>query len=71
MKDIHKYPVTRRSLLGAIGLTAGSAAMYDAMLHMGYAATSDFKGPIHAFRQRQGPIGAGVGRGHRRHGRRL
>ena len=46
MKDIQKYPISRRAMLGAIGMTAGSAAMYDAMLHMGYAATSDFKGPI-------------------------
>ena len=46
MKDIHKHPVSRRAMLSAIGLVAGSAAMYEAMTSMGYAATSDFKGPI-------------------------
>ncbi len=46
MKDLVNEKLTRRSLLTAIGLAGGSAAMYDAMLSMGYAATSDFAGPI-------------------------
>src|ERR1700679_4129126 len=46
MKDILDHAISRRAMLGAIGLTAGSAAMYEAMTTMGYAATSDFKGPI-------------------------
>jgi len=37
---------TRRDLLKLIGLTAGSAAMYQAMTGLGYAAQSAYKGPI-------------------------
>jgi monoamine oxidase len=45
---MHQDPhaVSRRSLLKAIGTTAGSAVMYDMMVAMGYAGTSDFTGPI-------------------------
>jgi monoamine oxidase len=39
-------PVSRRSLLKLIGTVAGSAVMYDTMLAMGYAAQSDFSGPV-------------------------
>lgn len=38
--------LSRRALLKLIGTSAGSAVMYDAMLTMGYAAQSDFSGPI-------------------------
>jgi monoamine oxidase len=38
--------ISRRALLNLIGTTAGSAVMYDAMLAMGYAAQSDFAGPV-------------------------
>ena len=37
---------SRRDLLKLIGLTAGSAAMYQAMTSLGYAAESGYKGPI-------------------------
>ena len=38
--------MTRRRLLSMIGITAGSAAMYQAMNSLGLAAESNFKGPI-------------------------
>ena len=38
--------MSRRELLKMIGLTAGSAAMYQAMTSLGYAAESGYKGPI-------------------------
>lgn len=38
--------MTRRDLLTAIGLAAGASVMYTAMADMGYAGTSDYKGPI-------------------------
>ncbi len=38
--------VTRRDLLSLIGSVAGSAAMYQAMTSLGFAAESGFKGPI-------------------------
>ena len=41
-----EQPFSRRSLLALIGRAAGTGIMYDAMLAMGYAATSDFSGPI-------------------------
>jgi monoamine oxidase len=41
-----KNQVSRRSLLQAIGTVAGSAVLYQTMVEMGYAANSDFKGPI-------------------------
>jgi monoamine oxidase len=39
-------PMTRRRLLSLIGSTAGGAAMYQAMHSLGFAADSNFKGPI-------------------------
>lgn len=38
--------MSRRELLKLIGLTAGSAAMYQAMTSLGYAAESGYKGRI-------------------------
>ncbi|MBS0219310.1 MAG: flavin monoamine oxidase family protein [Proteobacteria bacterium] len=38
--------MSRRDLLKLIGLTAGSAAMYQAMTSLGYAAESGYRGPI-------------------------
>jgi monoamine oxidase len=38
--------MSRRELLKMIGLTAGSAAMYQAMTSLGYAAESGYRGPI-------------------------
>ena len=38
--------VSRRELLKMIGITAGSAAMYQAMTSLGYAAESGYTGPI-------------------------
>lgn len=38
--------LSRRNLLSLIGLTAGSAAMYQAMVSMGFAAESGYKGPV-------------------------
>src|SRR5262249_31241856 len=46
MHEIDNLNVSRRSLLKAIGLTAGVGAMYQTMVEMGYAANSDFTGPI-------------------------
>jgi len=37
--------VSRRGLLSLIGMTAGSAAMYQAMTSLGLAAESGYKGP--------------------------
>jgi monoamine oxidase len=39
-------PLTRRDLLRMIGVTAGSAAMYQAMDSLGLAADSPYRGPI-------------------------
>jgi monoamine oxidase len=38
--------MTRRELLSMIGASAGSAAMYQAMTSLGFAADSGYKGPI-------------------------
>jgi len=38
--------VTRRDLLSLIGALSGSAAMYQAMTSLGFAADSGYKGPI-------------------------
>ena len=55
---------SRRSLLKAVGASAGSAAMYRAMIEMGYAATSDFAGPVKLSPARKGAsiliLGAGL-----------
>ena len=37
---------TRRDLLRMIGLSAGGAAMYQAMSGLGFARESKFKGPV-------------------------
>ena len=37
---------SRRDLLGLIGMVAGSAAMYQAMTSLGFAAESGYKGPV-------------------------
>jgi monoamine oxidase len=39
-------PVSRRSLLGLIGKTAGGTAMYHAMTALGFAAPSTYAGPV-------------------------
>lgn len=49
--------MSRRELLKLIGLTAGSAAMYQAMTSLGYAAESGYKGRI---RLEGDPKGASV-----------
>src|SRR5258708_35406793 len=38
--------LSRRQLLRMIGATAGSAAMYQAMSSLGFAAVSTYEGPI-------------------------
>lgn len=38
--------LSRRDLLSLIGVTAGSAVMYQAMTSLGLAAESGYKGPI-------------------------
>lgn len=43
---MHNQKISRRALLSLIGVSAGSAVMYDTMLTLGYAAQSDFAGPI-------------------------
>lgn len=40
------HGMTRRNLLAMVGFAAGTSAMYSAMAGMGYAGTSDYKGPI-------------------------
>lgn len=40
------FSPSRRDLLRMIGVTAGSAAMYQAMSSLGFAAESSFRGPI-------------------------
>jgi monoamine oxidase len=40
------YSLSRRQLLQMIGATAGSAAMYQAMSTLGFAAESPFQGPV-------------------------
>ena len=42
--DGGKFSMNRRDLLRMIGLTAGGAAMYQAMSSLGFAAESPFKG---------------------------
>ncbi|WP_235911882.1 flavin monoamine oxidase family protein [Mesorhizobium xinjiangense] len=46
LSDEPNAGMRRRDLLKLIGMTAGSAAMYQAMTSMGLAATSDYTGPI-------------------------
>jgi monoamine oxidase len=42
----HVAAVSRRDLLSLIGTIAGSAAMYQAMTSLGFAAESGYKGPV-------------------------
>ena len=46
MSKLFPQGVSRRDLLKVIGLTAGSAAMYQAMTSLGMAQESSYKGPI-------------------------
>ncbi|MGH7022473.1 MAG: flavin monoamine oxidase family protein [Caulobacteraceae bacterium] len=46
MGEEHHGSVSRRSLFALIGLTAGSAVMYEAMSSLAYAGESGFAGPI-------------------------
>src|ERR1700761_606842 len=39
-------PMSRRSLFRMIGMTAGSAVMYQAMTDLGYAGESGYAGPV-------------------------
>lgn len=44
--DSASSELSRRDLLRLIGVTAGSAAMYQAMSTLGFAADSPYRGPI-------------------------
>jgi monoamine oxidase len=46
MQEDQGAGVSRRGLLSLIGMTAGTAAMYQAMTSLGLAAESGYKGPI-------------------------
>ena len=47
MKQLQPFDgMSRRDLLTLIGMTAGSAAMYQAMTSLGFAAESGYKGPV-------------------------
>jgi monoamine oxidase len=46
MEGVHQAAMSRRDLLALIGTVAGSAAMYQAMSSLGFAAESTYKGPI-------------------------
>ena len=46
-------PMSRRELLRMIGVTAGSAAMYQAMSSLGFAAESPYRGPDRSIRARR------------------
>ena len=62
-EDDVKLP-SRRALLGMIGQVAGGAAMYQAMSSIGYAAESDYRGPVKLSRAKPGAtvlvLGAGL-----------
>jgi monoamine oxidase len=64
MPSENENSISRRSILKLIGISGGSAAMYQAMVDMGYAATSDFTGPIKLPGQVKGAsvliLGAGI-----------
>ncbi len=57
--------LSRRELLRMIGLTAGNAAMYQAMSSLGFAAESTYRGPIDLSGAPRGAsvliLGAGIG----------
>jgi monoamine oxidase len=44
--DVGSSSLSRRQLLRMIGVTAGNAAMYQAMSSLGFAAESPYRGPI-------------------------
>jgi monoamine oxidase len=46
MQNEAETTFTRRDLLSLVGAVAGSAAMYQAMTSLGFAAESGYKGPI-------------------------
>jgi monoamine oxidase len=46
MGDIRSSSISRRELLAMIGRTTSAAVMYQAMSSLGYAAESDFQGPV-------------------------
>jgi monoamine oxidase len=46
MQNPTETAVSRRDLLSLIGTVAGSAAMYQAMTSLGFAAESGYKGPL-------------------------
>ena len=46
MRNEAETTLTRRDLLSLVGAVAGSAAMYQAMTSLGFAAESGYKGPI-------------------------
>ncbi|MEO8809815.1 MAG: FAD-dependent oxidoreductase, partial [Rhodanobacter sp.] len=56
--------MSRRQLLRMIGMGAGSAAIYQAMSSLGFAAESTFKGPPHLTGAPKGSsvliLGAGI-----------
>jgi monoamine oxidase len=45
-KEAASNPLSRRDLLRMVGVTAGSAAMYQAMDSLGLAAESPYRGPV-------------------------
>ncbi len=45
MQDNHNG-ITRRQVLALIGQSAGAGAMYSAMTSLGFAAESDYRGPV-------------------------
>ena len=63
--------MTRRQLLRMIGMTAGSAAMYQAMTQPRLCRRVEFQRRSAARCGAQGCLRARAGCGHRRHGRRL
>ena len=45
-KKAAEHSPSRRNLLHMIGVTAGSAAMYQAMASLCFAADSPYRGPV-------------------------
>src|ERR1700674_2803805 len=64
--DAGALSLSRRQLLRMIGVTAGSAAMYQAMSSLGFAAESPYRGPVDLQGAPKGAsrlvLGAGMGR---------
>ncbi len=44
--EANRTPMRRRDLLALIGAASGAATMYEAMTTLGFAAESDYRGPI-------------------------